>query len=151
MSAQDLWCEVLRAAIADAVSGISDKGTPEVRARLTQKARDYITKPNRDFNTVCHLAGVDPVATRQRVAAQIAKAPSPEELAQAGQRNANSKKSLQRFTDAQGRTLSISEWAKETGIPKSVLSTRLSQLGWPLERAITQPVRPLQSRLEITR
>lgn len=40
MSAQDLWCEVLRGAIADAVSGISAKGTPEVRARLIKEARD---------------------------------------------------------------------------------------------------------------
>lgn len=40
----------------------------------------------------------------------------------------------------QGKTLTISEWAKETGIKKSTISARIKKLGWSPVRAITEKV-----------
>lgn len=147
MSEQGLWSEVLLTVISDALTGVSETGTPQSRAHSIRAARQYLTRPNRDFNMVCHLAGVDPVATRERLAVQIAQAPSPEELAQIGQRKTTLMvpkikpitKPRERYT-AFGKTLTVTEWSKETGISRSVLSTRLSQLDWPIEQALSVPL-----------
>lgn len=40
----------------------------------------------------------------------------------------------------QGRTLTMSEWAEETSIPKCVIVTRLKR-GWSVERTLTTPGR----------
>ena len=40
-----------------------------------------------------------------------------------------------------GRSLTLDEWSKETGISKSVLVTRMETHKWSLERALTTPVR----------
>lgn len=40
-----------------------------------------------------------------------------------------------------GKTQCLTDWAAEAGLSKSVLRTRLDLLGWPLERALTTPVR----------
>lgn len=79
---QDLWREVLWLAIQDALNGVSTTATSckEGRLNTIRHARIYLTRPNRDFNDVCHLAGVDPQATRERLTKLIADAPSPEEL-----------------------------------------------------------------------
>lgn len=79
---ENLWQQVLLQAVNDAVRGISGGGESAMtRARLIQQTRDYITIPNRDFNEVCSLAGMDPEAVRERVKPMIDAAPSPEELA----------------------------------------------------------------------
>ncbi|MCZ7907749.1 hypothetical protein O9X94_00385 [Agrobacterium leguminum] len=78
-----LWRAVLMNAIDEAVRGPSmsvDK-TAKIRIYHIEQARIYLTRPNRDFETVCALAGLDPDAVRERVTKQIAEAPSPEELA----------------------------------------------------------------------
>jgi hypothetical protein len=41
---------------------------------------------------------------------------------------------------AYGRTLSVSQWAKRTGIPNRTILDRL-QRGWSPERAISEPIR----------
>lgn len=40
-----------------------------------------------------------------------------------------------------GRTMAMSAWAEELGMSKNTLVTRLNKLGWPLERALSEPVR----------
>ncbi|QLQ19216.1 MAG: hypothetical protein HZT43_11885 [Exiguobacterium profundum] len=55
---RDLWCAVLEAAISDAVNGASrmifhDKATVDLE---TERARNFILRPNRDFNLICYLA-----------------------------------------------------------------------------------------------
>lgn len=35
----------------------------------------------------------------------------------------------------------LAEWSEETGIPYDTLKARLQRYGWPLERAISEPVR----------
>lgn len=40
-----------------------------------------------------------------------------------------------------GETKTLSEWSDSTGIPKGCLSMRLNKYHWPIERALTEPVR----------
>lgn len=39
-----------------------------------------------------------------------------------------------------GESRTIPDWARVTGIPKSVLYARINQLGWPVEKSFTTPV-----------
>lgn len=41
-----------------------------------------------------------------------------------------------------GETLCISQWADRVGIPPTMLSDRVSKLGWSVERALTQKAKP---------
>ena len=40
-----------------------------------------------------------------------------------------------------GRTMCLTDWAETLGIKRSILSARVNRLGWPVERALTTPVR----------
>lgn len=139
----NLWRAVLANVIEEAVFGVgrSKGGTTKQRALLIADARAYIMKPNRDFNVVCSLAGLDPDAVRERVSKQIEAAPSPEELTTArGRRKpVNEKPStprsdIKRF-DHDGQSLTIGEWSKLTGTPRMTIKQRLAK-GWPISRAI---------------
>ena len=44
----------------------------------------------------------------------------------------------------QGKTLPLVEWAELKGIKPETLSTRLGKLGWPVGKALTQPLRGIQ-------
>lgn len=46
-----------------------------------------------------------------------------------------------RYFTHNGKTLTLSQWAKETGINKRTLSYRIDSLGWSIEKALTTPVR----------
>ncbi|WP_152848867.1 hypothetical protein [Brucella intermedia] len=66
-ASQILWRRVLRQAIDDALgSCIPYKDPISARTFLTQ-SRSYILSPNRDFDEVCSLAGLDPDAVRERL------------------------------------------------------------------------------------
>lgn len=146
---ENLWQQVLLQAVNDAIRGIKDSNIATTRARLIQQARDYITVPNRDFNEVCSLAGLDPEAVRERVAPMIAAAPSPEELANpeaqsrltrpcAAQRQSKPRgprPSTPRHT-FDGKTMTLSEWSEHLGVRVETLRTRQSK-GWPIERVLT--------------
>jgi hypothetical protein len=45
-----------------------------------------------------------------------------------------------------GRTLSVAEWSKETGLPRAVILGRLSY-GWSTEKVLTKPLRKVTSPL----
>jgi hypothetical protein len=59
---QTLWIAVLQRAIDDACS----KPNTQITAAEVQAARIWLTRPSRDFNDVCNLAGLDPEAVRDR-------------------------------------------------------------------------------------
>lgn len=62
-----LWMSVILTAIDDANGNVKGSRDSTVTAdRLRVEARDWLTKPNKGFNEVCHLAGLDPVAVRDR-------------------------------------------------------------------------------------
>lgn len=76
-----LWCEVLLLAVTDAIEGLRGHRAPKkTKIKQIVAARRFITVPNRDFNELCELAGVNPDAVRERVVALIEAAPTPEEL-----------------------------------------------------------------------
>lgn len=39
-----------------------------------------------------------------------------------------------------GKTMTIRQWARETGINHSTLENRISKYRWPVQRALTEPV-----------
>lgn len=41
-----------------------------------------------------------------------------------------------------GKTRTIANWARHTGLSKSTLTSRLRKYGWSIERALTTPVKP---------
>jgi hypothetical protein len=75
-----LWQTVLSVVVAEALRGEDLQGTPRERVHDIKAARYYLTVPNRDFDTVCSLAGLDPDAVRDRMVKMIKEAPSPEEI-----------------------------------------------------------------------
>ncbi|MDW4548833.1 hypothetical protein R5H32_05650 [Defluviimonas sp. D31] len=77
----NLWREVLLLTIRDALFGVRQGNLKKpMRIIETKAARDFLTKPSRDFDIVCAFAGIDPDAARERLSAAIRKAPPPEEL-----------------------------------------------------------------------
>lgn len=88
---QDIWHSVLTQAVDEAVLGTHIFGNRHERQRLIQAARDYLIKPNKDFNTVCYLAGVDPVPAREAIKVRLKDAKTPEELARTRGRRAGKK------------------------------------------------------------
>ena len=46
-----------------------------------------------------------------------------------------------RLLTFQGVTQTLQEWSEKIGVPRDAIGRRLS-LGWPLERALTEPLRP---------
>ena len=47
--------------------------------------------------------------------------------------------------DYKGRTQTLSQWAKELGVPMKNLHHRIQGLGWDVERAFTKPYRESRS------
>ena len=77
---QALWTAVLSNALFDALYGPGSTKA-DAKLQIIIQARAYLTRPNKDFDQVCSLAGLDPEAVQERTRRLIAKAPSPEELA----------------------------------------------------------------------
>lgn len=156
---ENLWQRVLTVAINEAFTGEGILGSREHRIREITAARRYVTQYNRDFNEVCSLAGLDPDAVRERMAKQLATAPTPEELierkalkpAKAPKPAKPAKERSARRLTLNGESRSVTEWAERTGIPASAIYSRLA-LGWPLERILTTPARfhPTRERSTIS-
>jgi DNA-binding NtrC family response regulator len=58
------------------------------------------------------------------------------------EQQAKNRRSNHRITFG-SKTLNLEEWADLLGINRQTLSTRLNQMGWPVEKALTAPVRRL--------
>jgi hypothetical protein len=46
------------------------------------------------------------------------------------------------FIEYSGKRQTLSQWSEETGIPRTTISSRIEKLKWPIERALTEPLRP---------
>ncbi|WP_169736951.1 hypothetical protein [Sulfitobacter noctilucae] len=143
---QKLWLEVLSKAITDALEGAPSWSSDRVEE--THKARSYFTETNKDFTTVCNLAGVDPEAVRERMIKLIEAAATPELLfgmphAERRGQKLHSKPAHRRklFLTYKGERRRMTEWAKCFGINYRVLHNRIKN-GWPVERALTEAVGP---------
>lgn len=60
-------------------------------------------------------------------------------------KQANNKQNS-RLVEFDGKTQTVSEWAEESGIKPATLRQRLVESDWSIERALTQPVDPLNRR-----
>ena len=54
----------------------------------------------------------------------------------------NSNKRTNHVIEFAGKTMTLSDWAREIGTSQAVLSWRICTAKWPIERALTQPVIP---------
>lgn len=146
-----LWQEVLLCQVDDALHGPSGVSGLENRIRAIKDARIFLTKPNRDFDQLCTLAGVEPDATRERLSKQIADAPPIADLAASKKvsraslfkRPKETKPKQTKYVDRlitfAGETLTVAQWADRTGLTVTQIGSRLRQ-DWPIERALTQPI-----------
>jgi hypothetical protein len=70
-----LWNGVLLQAIDDATHWVNPDAINYLRLSLdVERAREWLTIPNRDFDQVCALAGIEPCRVRAHAAQEIAKA-----------------------------------------------------------------------------
>jgi len=130
--AQYLWMEVLHAAIEDAFQGVRGSSNDITkRLRKVKDARDYLTKPNADFDTVCSLAGMDADAVRSRMQAKLRDAPTPEQLVMTKNPASRGKPITHN-----GETYTLTQWAERIGVAPSLITNRLKK-GWTVERALT--------------
>lgn len=65
---RQLWCAVIEQAIIDATSPPSKRRSVRMDQ---QRTREWLTKPNRDFDEVCALAGIEADRVRAVAALQI--------------------------------------------------------------------------------
>ena len=49
------------------------------------------------------------------------------------------------------KTQSISAWAREFRMPRSLLQYRLQRAKWPIEKALTMPVTPASEATKVSR
>lgn len=54
-------------------------------------------------------------------------------------------KTNNRLIEHDGRRQTLAQWARETGVGRSTINARLV-LGWPVERALSTPVRPMRTQ-----
>ena len=142
----ELWQAVLVRTVADAVVGVANEASRAIRVRVCVDARNYLTKPSHDLAEVCALANMDMDSVIERMRKQIAKVPSPEELADNPRARVStltkSKANFRRrdipFKDREftidGEVKTASEWCKRTGISLKVARTRLNN-AWGAEGA----------------
>jgi hypothetical protein len=131
-----LWSAVILQALDDATMPAWAQ-EPNSRKLSRTQAREWLTKPNRDFDFVCGAAGVEPWQIRAKAAQLIQdadagiKRPKQEKVTKPQQQ-------LAVYT-YKGETLTLKEWSQRTGIIYSTLTGRVLS-GWSIERALTAPV-----------
>ncbi|MGJ3264870.1 MAG: hypothetical protein ACFE0R_16715 [Salinarimonas sp.] len=128
-----LWLAVYKQALEDACSTSSVKRADKRAAaeRSRTEALEWLTTPSADFDRVCALAGIEPCQARSFAERTIA---------------ANDKRSSPRgLVEHNGERRTLDEWARLTGIGRGTLAYRL-RTGWPIARALTEPVPPSRSR-----
>lgn len=127
-----LWAAVLMTAIQDAMGNV--RGAKGSIDSETRKARRWLTVPNRDFNEVCYLAGLDPVAVRERCQRMFREG---EAVVPSG---APRGRPLHLY-EYNGESLSLPEWADRVGLSVPAIRGRL-QRGMTFEQAITAKLKP---------
>src|SRR5688572_28777851 len=133
-----LWLHVIRQAIEDATDGSSDRIRNEAqRAPIREEAREWLLKPNRDFEEACTLAELDAIKVRACAAEIIERADRA--------RAAGIKRTRGRPVELNGETMNIAQWAKHLGIPSNIIAVRL-RAGWSLQQIIIASYTPRSKR-----
>lgn len=64
----------------------------------------------------------------------------------ATQREQSNNRRTNLFLTYNGKTQTLAEWCRETGLGRSTIYRRLYTLGWSIEKALTTPPRPIKKR-----
>jgi predicted DNA-binding transcriptional regulator AlpA len=128
-----LWCAVIEQALIDATKPLSSR----LIIRLEQiRAREWLTKPNRDFEDVCALAGIEADKVRVVATQRITEAIKHDRELVTFQKSASQPRNT--LYHHEGRSLTIRQWAAATGISRETIYDRLKR-GWTFEQTITMP------------
>lgn len=73
---------------------------------------------------------------------------SPENCRWATREEQGNNKCNNRMIEHDGKTMTISQWARELGVPMKNLHNRIVNLGWDIDRAFTQPYRKPRTKKE---
>lgn len=103
----------------------------------TADARAYLTTPSKDLETVCSLAGVDMEVLVGRMQKRIADIPAVQADPARAKRQATRLPKGQTITH-DGKSLTVMQWAKATGIPPATLYSRI-KTNWPVADMLTVP------------
>jgi hypothetical protein len=138
-SEERLWRAVIARAFSDACLPFLNDEAAE-RQVIRSEARAWLTRPSRNLTIICTLAGEEPSrvqalakkliaeadagSTRRISAKAFAPAPAPRRKA-----------AVYTFD---GKTMTLVEWSKQTGINAGTLKSRLDK-GWSVEEALTTP------------
>lgn len=133
MSERELWQEVLLRQIADARLDASYWPVPASAHDETAEARRYLTRPSKDLAHVCALAGVDMEALVYRMRKRVASVPPLEPA------RVKHPRVRDLVIEHDGRSLSVDQWEKITGIPARIIRERLRR-DWTTADALTVPV-----------
>lgn len=132
MSERELWQEVLLRQIADARLDASYWPVPVSAHDETAEARRYLTRPSKDLAHVCSLAGVDMEALIDRLRKRVASVPPLEPA------RVKSPRVRDLVIEHDGRSLSVDQWEKITGIAARIIRERLRR-DWTPADALTVP------------
>jgi len=133
-SEKRLWVGVLVQALEDACGTATLDGKNKERAMM--EARYWITKPSRDLENVCDLADVDMRRMIALAKVEIEKADRRRaERATCGPARPRPANNVRLIT-FNGRTLSVTGWARLLGLSPSTISKRL-KAGWTIEATLT--------------
>jgi hypothetical protein len=134
-----LWRAVISQAIND---GISNHRS-DLNRGARESAREWFRRRGQQYRYVCDLAGYNPDWLAAKVQQLFEKAdngtlstPAPP---------ATPSREFKRYS-YNGKSLTLSEWATETGIDSRTLRSRITYLSWPIERALTEPTNLERSR-----
>lgn len=137
---ENMWAAVIQQAIRDALS----KPTSVLKAHAIRESRDWLLKPNSQFDYVCELAGKNPARTRLAIGALLAKQ---EERNVKPPHKAATKREHATLT-FHGKTQTIGQWATERGLTYGMIAARLRN-GWTVEAALSTPFTPSGDRFKL--
>lgn len=133
MPERELWQSVLLRAVEDALSEPPKGSANAKRRHEILDARTYLTRPSKDLSHVCSLAGVDMEALIDRMRKRIA------DLAPMEPVKAKPPRVRGIILEHDGRSTTIDQWEKITGISATIIRDRLRN-GWTTADALTVPV-----------
>jgi hypothetical protein len=131
-----LWRAVIDQHLRDAVSNsVSEK-------RIRREAREWFATRGTTFRYVCSLAGYDPDWLADRATILFDKADR-------GERNPSPISTSVRRAAVyhhDGKSLTLAQWSEATGMDIKRLRSRVQFLGWPIGRALSEPLDEKRSR-----
>lgn len=127
--------------------GYEDYGL--IGIRMCKRWRDPVVGPNNFYNDMVDKCGVPkPEESTDRIDNDFGY--SPENCRWLDFKGQQNNKSNTYWITYNEKTQSLSLWAEEIGINIRTLYSRLNSYGWPVEKALTTPIRKTHERRKIS-